>query len=157
MKTYSFTYQGKPYRLTGLHQDAKDEILDPIRGTLLDRADRLLAKKLINGVKHAQMTQMAMGAGLHSASMIDELMLPENHKRLIGALLEPKELATEQFVDELYQEQATNRTSSLSKALRLVLADAYPQKAQEILAGGGDGGEEGGDPKAPAATTPPNS
>jgi hypothetical protein len=145
MKTYPFTFGNVPFKLTGLTTDVKEEWMDPVRYRLMARAKRMYAKGLTSASEFAEQYKSAQQAGFHCPAAGEEISTPEGRKRLIALMLIPQDAATPEFVDALYEE-SKNLKSSLSLALDLIKADAFPDPPAEPTKDETEGEES--DPKA---------
>lgn len=125
MKTYSFDFQGQPYKLAGLTTAIKDEWMDPVRATLSARAKRMHDKKLIDDREFARRDKSAFQAGFHCDAAVEDLATEEGRKRLVALMLIPQEAVTPKLIDDLYEE-SKSLTSSFSVAMGMILKEAYP-------------------------------
>jgi len=110
------------------------------------RADRMHAKRLITDRRCAQMVKSAEQAGFHCEAAVDDLSTEAGRKRLIELMLLPREKATPEFVDAVYEESRDAR-SSFSKAMLLVKTDAYPDAPEEPEGEGEQSGPKAGTSK----------
>jgi hypothetical protein len=154
MKMYSFELDGKKYKLTGLTQEVKEEFVDEVRAKLLKRAQRMLAKKLINTGQFVRLETVALGTSFHSQAVLDELNPITGEvgwKRLFGLMLLPEDAGTTEFLDKMWVEQSDPK-SSLAAAIILIYKDAFPNDTKEVTA---EEAVENDDPKVEAGTPTP--
>jgi hypothetical protein len=145
MKQYSFEFNGQTYKLDGLTTAVKSEFMVPVRARLIEEADRLFAKKLIKMVRYLSMMKSAEQAGFHSPACAEELSTDDGRKRLLSLMVVPRELATPEFMDALYEE-TKNSKSSIYAATVQISKDAFPDAP--------DTPEEEGEESGPKPETP---